>query len=911
MTDEQNNRLAKGKIIKKLFDQCLDLTEQQQTELIAQSDASEAIKKHVLKLLKYSGDEVELTQAVVDSVQVSLDIKPITIGMKIGAYELVKPLGEGGQGEVWMANRTDGNFNHQVAIKFLKPVHNHTDLVRFQSERELLASLNHPNIAQLLDGGELGENRPYMILELVEGLPVLDYCQQKNFNLKQYLTCFLQICDAVSYAHSHSVIHRDIKPSNIYVTHDGTVKLLDFGIAKFIHKDEIKTQTLPIMTLAYSSPEQVTGGPVSTATDIYTLGLLMYEMLTGQRAQAVISDVPAEMIHEITEQIPTLPSQLVRKIKIKRSYGRRQLQGDLDNLILMALRKEPERRYATVAAMAKDIENYLDGKPLVAVGDSWYYSINKFLSRNPTGTALSALVLAFMVALPLMMFNNQKQLKVERDKALIAQSEAQEQTTIANRTTDFLVNILESASPLGHQGEPINLDDVLASAERQLAVGLDEQPKIKATLLGKLAGIQHQLGNNEQAVKHYQTVLQVFENENNAAGQAFALGQLAVMSFFANNEAEAMAYRDRANQLSQYIEDNKDLAWHQARMATLANYLNEDAYVVELLTQTLRDLEQARIDDPALLGRIYNELSIATDDDEIGLGYISQALEFAETLNGKMHPLYQNRNLNKAMRLKDLERYEEAEAVFLEVRKDTLKLFTHEHPTYSSALAELGALYHDKGRFNEVEEIYLEAIDISKKVSGVKSLNYVLQINNLAYLYEDMGRFEQAELLYRESVQLRQTHFSGNPIRVASSQSNLARLLAKRGQFAESQAIIDEIIPVFNVNKRSNRQNEITAIANLIKNEPSQELCQTAIQAINSIIPEVEKLSSQSWRRMQSELWLGEMALKCQDLALAKSLITAAKDKAAVIYVAGSDGQKIIQSKTDQLLNKISAQAVQ
>lgn len=903
MAEDNQNLLTRAQQIRQLFDQCLDLSHQQQIDLIHLSDSSAEVKQHVIKLLHFSSEEIELTQAVVDRVQVSLDIKPIVPKMKIGAYELIKPLGEGGQGEVWLASRIGGDFNHQVAVKFLKPVHNQIELARFQSERELLASLNHPNIAQLLDGGELGDNRPYMVLELVEGLPLLEYCKKHKFTLKKYLICFLQICDAISYAHSHSVIHRDIKPSNIYVTHDGTVKLLDFGIAKFIDKDDVKTQTLPMMTLAYSSPEQVTGLPVSTATDVYTLGLLLYEMLTGQRAQAVNSDVPAELMHEITQLTPILPSQLIQTIKLNRNYDRKHLKGDLDNLILMAVRKEPERRYQSVEAMSNDIKNFLSGMPLLAVGDSHWYRFKKFVTRNPLASMLSTVVLIFMVALPMVLLNNQKHLKVERDKALLAQQKAQEQSIIANRTTDFLVNILESASPLANRGEAIDLDDVLAGAERQLEVGLDEQPEIKATLLGKLASIQHQLGHHDQAIKHYETVLALFKAEHNLKGQAYALGQLGIMAYFADDQVAAIDYQNRAMSMVDEIVDPKELAWLHIRIATIDGFFGKDKLVADRLQQTLDRLQVQGVEDAALLGRIYNEMSNATEDKELALSYISQAADYAETLDGRMHPKFLIRQQNKALKLKDLERYSEAEVIFIENRENTRKLFTEEHPNYSSVTAELGALYHDQGKYKEVKAIYAEAIDISLRVSGKKSLNYVLQINNMAYLYEDMGQYDLAEPLYRESIALRQKYHSRSPFRIASSRSNLARLLSKMGLNQESQAILNEIIPVYTENKRSNLQNNITAIANIMGKKPSLNTCQTALQKMQKLLPEVKQLSTKSWRRMFNELQLGELALKCGDTELAESLLSAAADKSMTIYAVDSDGQKLIQSKVKSLLN--------
>lgn len=901
-----DNSPSRGQLIKQLFEDCCDLTSAEQTACLKQAGVSADIKAHVLKLLQHSATDIELTQAVVDSMQVSLDIKPISAGMLVGAYELKKPLGEGGQGEVWLAERTGGDFNHQVAIKFLKPVHDQHELARFQTERELLAQLKHPNIAQLLDGGEIGDHRPYMVLEYVEGLPLLEYAIKHRFNLKQYLLCFLQICDAISYAHALSVIHRDIKPSNIYLTHDGTVKLLDFGIAKFIDKDSVKTQTLPMMTLAYSSPEQVTGAPVSTATDIYTLGLLLYEMLTGQRAQAYHTEVPAELIHEITQRTPIPPSHLIEKIDFKRAYNNKQLKGDLDNLILMAVRKEPERRYATVKDMADDIKNYLDGKPLIAVGDSWLYHSQKFITRNPVATAMGAAVLAFLIVLPMVLLSNQQQLTAERDKALVAQQMAQKQSTIANRTIDFLINILESASPLGNQGEAINLDDVLVSAERQLSVGLDQQPEIKATLLGKLAGIHHQLGDHDQAIAYYQNVLDLFKQENNVSGQAFAIGQLGVMSYFAADEAAAIHYKQLAITMIDDIVDPIDLAWLQVRIATIDGFLGQDELVADRLQQTLQALRVEGIEDAALLGRIYNEMSNATADKALALSYISQAADYAESLNGRMHPLFQVRQQNKALKLKDLERYAEAEAIFKENRTIARKLFTEQHPNYSSVTAELGALYHDQGRYQEVKEIYQEAIAISLQVSGKESLNYVLQINNLAYLYEDMGEYELAEPLYRESIQLRQLHHATNPYRIASSRGNLARLLAKMGQHRESQNILAEIMPVYTANNSSNRQNNITTIANLIGSDASSVTCQTALKSIQDLLPEVDELSVKSWRRMFNELQLGELAFKCKGYDLAKTLLTAAAEKSAVIYAAGSDGQKIMQNKTAKLLGQIT-----
>jgi serine/threonine-protein kinase len=906
MKDNQEKKIQ-GQKIKELFDLCCDQPKDQQESLILNSDYSEDIKLKVRKLLQYNSKDIELTEAIIDSVQVSLDVKPIKSGMTIGSYILQSSIGEGGQGEVWLAHRKEGDFNHKVAIKFLKPVHDQKDLIRFQNERELLATLKHANIAQLLDGGELEDNRPYMVLELIEGLPIIDYIQNMKLGIKAQLLCFLQICDAISYAHSHSVIHRDIKPSNVLVTNEGDVKLIDFGIAKFLDKEDSKTQTLPIMTLAYSSPEQVTGATISTATDIYTLGLLLYEMLTGQRAQAVHTDVPFELIHEITDQTPILPSLVIPSIDYKRIYLNKQLKGDLDNLILMAVRKEPYRRYPTVNAMAKDVKNYLDKKPLLAVGDSWLYKTKKLINRNPSASVLSLLVIGFMVALPMVLISNQDKIRSQRDLAIAAEKTAQEQSIISKRTTDFLVNILESASPLANKGEAIYLDDVLLNAERQLSLGLDNQPKIKANLLTKLAGINHHLSKDDKSIEYYLNALKIYEQQDDEVQKLYILGQLAITYHFNGDYGNRDIYKLKAIKQSAKITDQYELGWHQARIATLAFFVDDFDYINATTPETLSLLKKNNIEDPELLGRLYNELALAQSDEnnEMALSYITSAMNFAEIQNGKMYPKYQSRRVTKAAILMDMHRYDEAEVILLKSLEDGKKLYTTKHPAYSHVLEKIGSFYHDKGRFSETEKIYKEAINITINAGDKNNASYVVQINNLAYLYEDSGDLEKAESLYRESLGLRKIVYGEKTVRVATSQANLARTLAKLGKHQEAKLLLAEAMPVYTSKNKSNLHNNIILSAIEITEKNNRSGCKTGLLMIDKLIPEVNKISEKSWRRMNAELWLGELADRCNDKETAKQLLNAAKEKSKTIYADNSDGQIMIQNKVDSILNKI------
>lgn len=888
------------KHLKQLFDLVMEQPESQREKVIDESEFDEEIKQQVKRMLKIRVDEVELTGTIIDSVQLGLDINPIEPGMKINSYILDKPLGQGGQGEVWLAHRGKGDFSHKVAIKFLKPVHNDKELQRFQNERELLAQLKHNNIAQLLGGGELLLNsskpRPYMILELIEGLPLIQYCQQNNFSLKQYLGFFMQICDAISYAHSHRVIHRDIKPANIFVTHDGIVKLLDFGIAKNLqtHQD---TQTVPMMTLAYSSPEQVSGKPVSTTTDVYLLGLLLYEMLTGKRAQASDTEVPSEVIHEITLKTPVIPSHTEKLSHLKRNYSNRHLKGDLDNIIMMALRKEPERRYPTVSALAADIQNFLAGRAVIATGDSHLYKIKKLIGRNPVLTGMSFILMCFLVILPVIQYKNGLQIQHQRDLEKAARIDEE-------RTSDFLFNILESASPIKSEGEAVLLSDVLQSAQRQLQFGVENQPKLRSKLQVKLAQIESSLGHIDNAIDYYKKALETYIETKNENKQLNILAQIAVEYTNKGDPQQATLYRKQAENLSKKISDPLTLGWYHSRMATIDLFENKYDKVRDTLPEVIETLEKQGVHDNNLLGRLHNDLAVSYQKtgSEVALFHINQALKYAQNQYGTMHPKFLTRQTNKAYILIKLNQEKEAEELLLEVKDKAEKLFTRLHPEYVFIIGELANLYHNQGRFTETEELYKTALELSEKLKGEHSTSYLFHTNNLGYLYEDEGKYNLAELYYRKSLNIRKTVYKDNLPRIARSQANLARLLAKTGKFGEAQKLLNEAIPVYILNNLANLGNNITQLA---IDSGTGSSCDNISNKIKSLIPEVEKLSEKNWRRMSYELWLGEIAFNCNDMQQAKLLLQAAREKSLLIYAKNSDGQIIVQSKTQALLHNI------
>ncbi|MEN3335007.1 MAG: eukaryotic-like serine/threonine-protein kinase [Blastocatellia bacterium] len=346
----------------------------------------------------------------------------------IGPYRVLRKLGQGGMGAVYLAQRDDAEFKQQVAIKLVKRgMDTEFVLRRFRNERQILAALNHPNIARLLDGGTTGDGRPYFVMEYIEGKPISQYADEHRLSTVERLQLSHVVCAAIHYAHQNLVIHRDIKPSNILVTPDGTPKLLDFGIAKLLNPDlaahtlEATAVAIRLMTPEYASPEQVKGEVITTASDVYSLGVLLYELLTGHRPYRIGSRAPHEVARVVCEEEPHKPSTAVRRVETYPTGGgtatvtvtpdivsrtrdsspeklRRRLAGDLDNIVLMAMRKEPARRYASVDQLANDIRRHLEGRPVIARHDTIAYRATKFIKRHKAGMLAAMLILVSLIA---------------------------------------------------------------------------------------------------------------------------------------------------------------------------------------------------------------------------------------------------------------------------------------------------------------------------------------------------------------------------------------------------------------------------------------------------------------------------------------------------------------------------------
>ena len=437
--------------------------------------------------------EVEALLARVDTAQRFLESPPAALaaalaaeeaaasaghmGRRIGAYRLVEEIGRGGMARVFLAERADGQFEHRVALKLLRPgLDTEIDRERFRAERQILANLDHPNIARLLDGGVTDDGQPYLVLELVKGRPIDVFCNQAELSLRERLDLFLTVCEATRYAHGRLVVHRDLKPSNILVTEDGVVKLLDFGLAKLLEpRAPVPSMTRTgqrWMTPEYAAPEQIRGEPVTTLTDVYQLGMVLYRLLVGQAPFAGRRAGLHELEEAVLHEEPERPSSAAFR---GGAVAWKSLRGDLDAIVLMAIRKEPERRYPSAEAMAADLRRFRDTRPILARPNTLPYRFRNFARRHRGGVVAGTAVVLTLIGASIFSLHQMREAQEQRDAALRASDRADAQV-------EFQGALL---SEVGDR--PITMREVLDSARKVLERRSGGDPRLQTALLLQLA----------------------------------------------------------------------------------------------------------------------------------------------------------------------------------------------------------------------------------------------------------------------------------------------------------------------------------------------------------------------------------------------------------------------------------------
>jgi eukaryotic-like serine/threonine-protein kinase len=709
---------------------------------------------------------------------------PQPLARRFGPYRLERQIGAGGMGTVYYAERADDLFEKGVAVKVLPPGMGTDSLLqRFEAERRILARLEHPGIAGLLDGGVAEDGTPFFVLEYVDGLPIDGYCRDWGLSVEERLRLFIQVCETVDHAHRNLVVHRDLKPSNIMVTEDGRAKLLDFGIAKVldVEEGEEDPQLTRIhgrpLTPGFASPEQVRGEMLTTSADVYSLGVLLYLLLAGRPPYSLASLTPAQAEHIICDEVPPLPSQAATVEGSGMPLGtderlRRRLRGDLDVIVMTALQKDPTRRYASVRAMAEDIERHLTGHPVRARPDTVGYRLSRFVRRHRTLVgaylAVSALLAGFTGLAAYTAVTSRAQnlaISLERDRA---QLESQKASTVS----EFLISLFGANDPDRSGGEALSALDLMERGERT-AGALVHQPAVQARMLDVIGQVYTRLGRYDRAEPLFRQALDL---QRALLAEAGAVGGGPARSW-TGLEPESGIRRDGAADLAGVLVRLGDLLEKAGRREEARTYLEEAVALAEAADAPL--VLADGLNDLGLVQYGIGEYAAAEDSHRAALALRREHL-------GDRHERTGASLQNLALVLSAVDRGEEAEAAYREALEIYGEYFQEENTAVAIALNGLGRLLMERGEYGEAEPLLAEALRIQRIRLGPRHPNVALVLNDVAAARARQGDFAGAEESFREALSIREEVLGPDHPYVAISLNNLSFTLFRQGKLEES-----------------------------------------------------------------------------------------------------------------------------
>ena len=640
-------------------------------------------------------------------------------GQTVSQYRILKILGRGGMGGVWLAERCDGRFERQVAIKFINlAMMGQGAAERFKREGRILGRLSHPRIAELIDAGVTAAGEPYLVMEYNEGRPLDEYCDQRALSIEARVNLFLDVLDAVSHAHANLIVHRDVKPSNVLVRKDGQVKLLDFGIAKLLNEDANPAATLltienrGAMTPQFAAPEQVTGDAITTATDVYALGVLLYLLLTGQHPAGPRLHSPAELVKAIVDSEPPPPSSsttsaeakgLAEKRASTPEKLRRQLRGDLDTIVGKALKKNPTERYVSVSALADDLQRFLRYEPINARPDAVVYRLRKYVRRHLLAVAVAAGAVVLLVSFAIMQAVELRRITRERDRA--------------DHIADFMTGIFKVSDPSERVGNSVTAREVLDKASNDIDTGLSKDPALQAQMMHVMGRAYMMLGLQAKAQSLFERSIEVgsptlgpqdpdiLRTMSDLSWTLFQQGRLA--------EAENLQRKVIDIQRRVLGADNHDTL---GTMGQLATTLCEEGNCAEAAKLDSELLEKKK----RLLGR--------------------EAFDTLATMDNLSMDLALDGQLAKAEKL---------EKETLEIQ---LRVFGVENLGTISSMINLASIQRDLGKYEEGEKLFRETLDLEARVLGPNQPETAETKYDLACLLAKSGKTEEALSLIRQAV---------------------------------------------------------------------------------------------------------------------------------------------------------------
>lgn len=697
----------------------------------------------------------------------------------VGRYRILGMLGEGGMGVVYLASRAD--LGNRVAIKILRDAWlSAPRRERFATEQRTLAQLNHPSIARIYDADTLPDGTPWFAMEYVEGVPLTEYCVRRNATVEDRLRIFREVCEAVQHAHLHAVIHRDLKPSNILVRPDGGVRLLDFGIAKQLDRfdtgsDQTRTG-LRLMTPAYAAPEQVRGERVGVYTDVYALGVILYELLAGKAPFDLSNRTPGEAEILITQQEPAKPCGV----------------ADLDVLCLTAMHKAPERRYASVEALIRDIDHYLKGEPLEAQPDTLRYRAAKFVRRNLRAVMVAAAVFTLVVGLVVFF----------TVRLAIARNAALAEATRTQRIQRFMLNLFQGGDAEAGPAESLRVIDLLDRGVLD-AQALKNEPAVQAELYQTLGSIYQKLGKFDRADALLQSGLEqrraVFGQDSAEAAESLVALGLLRLDQEKLPDAERLVREGLAMTRRHANANSTGVAKATVALGHVLEERGASAEAIQVLEEPVRINSAGGAVTPELASAV-NELASAhfyAGHYKIADTMFRRVLDMHRQLYGDRHPSVGDDLINLGAVQFDLGYYSEAEKFQRQALKINLPYYGPNHPQTAHNLIGLGRVLVMEKRFDEALDPLKKALAIQERVYGPVSRQVASAVNELASTALSRGQLDEAEAGFSRMLAIYRTVFNNHHYLIGIALSNLASVSMQRKQFARAEQLYSEALQVY------------------------------------------------------------------------------------------------------------------
>jgi serine/threonine protein kinase/Tfp pilus assembly protein PilF len=722
-------------------------------------------------------------------------------GDVVGPYRLVRELGRGGMGTVWLAERADGTLKRSVALKLPHlGIRDRALRDRFDRERDILAALNHPKIARLYDAGVTRDGQPFLALEYVSGEPIGAYCDRQALGLRPRIALFLQVLDAIQFAHRNLVVHRDIKPSNVLVNSDGAAMLLDFGIAKLLDtggapseaSDATELDGSP-MTPRYASPEQVGGDAVTTSSDVYSLGVMLFELLSGrlpyrgklgsrielQTAIASGNTIPPSRAADASAEPPRgLPD---------RKRLSRALKGDLDGIVLKALERDPSRRYPSAEAFARDLTRYLQGEPVEARPYSRTYRARKFVRRHRIGVGIAAAVtLAILGSLAF---------------ALVQMQRAQRQRDRAASVSSFLVDLFKVSDPNEAKGKTVTAREILDRGVAKIDQTLADEPLVQSELLRTMGDVYQNLGLYNSALPLLEKAL-ALDRRVRGSDDFETMESMNLLATLLQNQgeldkAEAL-FREALERRRRVLgNDHADTLNAENNLALVLQQRGKLDDAEALFRESLEGKRRTlKADDPDLLSPINNLGNLLKQEGkyEAAKPYLTELAEKTPRILGEDDPHTLTAISNLGLLLEAEGNLAEAEPRFRKALEGRKRVLGNEHPQTLLSMNFLGDCLREEGRLTEAQGLALAAFEGLHRVVGPDHPRTLAALNALGRLRQEQGQFQEAERCYREVVERRRAKLGADHSESIESLVNLGSILERQGKLADAETLDREAV---------------------------------------------------------------------------------------------------------------------